>query len=226
MLSFECVSSKEECCEHALLLWTGMDLEKICDYLLKKYEPKAILLHGSRLRGDATDLSDYDLVLIAPNVEEVYPHQYQDAMLDLDAATPDIRVIETGNKVPNWPLGILYDSEGIGERICKETERAYKKGPIPLSDQEWTNRSHYAKRMISKIHARGHDLSVRRYYLSDFYMRVIRYWFEKRRKWTVSPYRALPIIKLEDPDFFLALQDLWTDSHLSALDKVNQMLFE
>lgn len=203
-----------------------MSLDKIFDYLVKKYAPEAILLHGSRLRADAAETSDYDIVLVASNTEEIYPHEYEGIALDISAVSSDVNIIENGNKTPNWPLKVLYDATGIGKKICEETEQAYQKGPKPLSDQEWHNRTNYTKRLIHKIEARGHDVSIRHYYLADFYMRVIRYWFEKRNKWTVSPYRALPIIENEDPSFFIALQNLWTDSYLSAIHKINKALFE
>lgn len=205
---------------------TEIRLQEIRDYLLEKYAPEAILLHGSRLRDDAADNSDYDIVMITPNTESVYPHEYEGMMLDISAQPHNTRILETGNKVPNWPLKILYDANGVGEKICEETEQAYKNGPTPLSAQEWNNRINYTKRLIDKIKTRGHDISIRRYYLADLYMRVIRYWFEKRNRWTVSPYRSLPIIQTEDMDFFIELQNLWTDSYLSALHRINEVLFD
>lgn len=52
--------------------------------------------------------------------------------LDIGAKSPDTRIIETSNRVPNWPLKVLYDANGVGKRICEETEIAYKNGPAPL----------------------------------------------------------------------------------------------
>jgi len=205
---------------------SDLHLNKIRDYLVEKYAPEAILLHGSRLRDDAPDTSDYDIVMIGSNTENVYPHEYESMMLDIDAQPLSTNLLETGSKVPIWPLKILYDVNRIGEKIYQETEHAYKNGPTPLSDQEWSNRSNYTKRLIDKIKARGDDVSVRHYYLAVFYMRVIRYWFEKKNKWTVSPYRAFPIIQTEDIDFFVELQNLWTDSYLSAIHKINKALFD
>ncbi len=203
-----------------------MCLEKIRDYLLSKYAPEAVLLHGSRSRGDAADASDYDIVIMTSNAENVHPHEYEGMMLDIGACPLDTRILETGNKVPIWPLEILHDTDGIGKKLCEATRRAYNSGPAPLSDRERGNRASYVKRLIDKIEARGHDTAIRRYYLADFYMRAIRYWFEKRNRWTVSPYRALPIIRDEDAAFYSALQSLWTDSYLSALRKVNKGLFD
>lgn len=202
-----------------------MHLEKICDYLLKKYAPEAILLHGSRLRGDAADTSDYDIVMVTANPENIYPHEYEGITLDLGAVSSETLVIESGGKVPNWPLEVLYDATGVGKKICEQTKQAYENGPKVLSDQEWVNRAYYTKRLIDKIQARGHDKAIRHYYLSDFYVRAIRYWFEKRNRWTISPYRALPVIQAEDMSFFAELQILWTDAHISALHKINKALF-
>ncbi|MBA3813811.1 MAG: nucleotidyltransferase domain-containing protein [Alphaproteobacteria bacterium] len=42
--------------------------DNIISYLRAKYNPNAILLHGSRARGDAVENSDYDLVLITEDL--------------------------------------------------------------------------------------------------------------------------------------------------------------
>jgi hypothetical protein len=201
-------------------------LNKIRNYLLEKYAPEAIFLHGSRVRGDAADTSDYDIVMITSDANDIFSHDFEGMMLDIAAYPLNTHILEVGNKVPNWPLKILHDTNDIGKRIYEETELAYKNGPTLLSEQEWKNRINYTERLIDKIKARGNNVSIRRYYLSDFYMRAVRYWFEKKNRWTVSPYRALPLIQAEDPDFFIELQNLWTDSYLSALYKINEILFD
>jgi predicted nucleotidyltransferase len=203
-----------------------MEIENIRDYLLRTYKPKAILFHGSRLRDDASPESDYDIVLVAPKLTDIYPHQYEDVMLDVSSAPLDVEIIEAGNKVPVYPLVVWYDTDGVGEKIYQRTEQAYKNGASALSEQEWDNRSNYTKRMIKKIEARGESVAIRQYYISDFYMRVIRYWFEKKRKWTVSPYRALPIIQAEDPLFFSFLENLWTENYLLSAHQIEQILFD
>ena len=157
-------------------------LQKICNYLLTKYKPEAILLHGSRIYDDAPETSDYDLAIITNQPEKIFPHEYEGMMLDLEGIALDTKTLQTGNQVPKWPLQILFDGpERRGKMLHDNTQAAYLKGPDPLSDQEWSNRENYTTRLINKIQSRSSNASVRHYYMSDFYTRAIRYWFEKRQ---------------------------------------------
>lgn len=54
-----------------------MTIDDIVSYLRTTYCPKAIILHGSRARGDAFEQSDYDLALITENPDQLNPEYYQ-----------------------------------------------------------------------------------------------------------------------------------------------------
>lgn len=202
-------------------------LKLITDHLQDKYQPKAILLHGSRARGDALPESDYDIAIILSESILIFPYEYNGVMLDIKAFPLNTEILETSTGVPKWPLQILYDDQDrIGERIYEETKKVYEDSPPSLSSQEWANRRNFLKRLVYKIEGHGKDdLSIRHYYLADFYTRVIRYWFEKQKKWTVSAHLALPIIKAEAPKFFVNLNKLWTEEYAKALQNIELELF-
>lgn len=99
-----------------------MTLNDLIPYLCEKYAPKAILLHGSRARGDAFEDSDYDLALIIGNPEQVRPEYYEGCALDIGGISPAETIVKSG-QTPIWPVVALYDDEhGLGKLLAKRTE--------------------------------------------------------------------------------------------------------
>jgi predicted nucleotidyltransferase len=72
------------------------ELNTIRQYLQRTYQPKAILLHGSRLRGDAMPHSDWDLLLVTDNPAAITPHTYEGYTLDLTGIKPSTTIVTTG----------------------------------------------------------------------------------------------------------------------------------
>jgi predicted nucleotidyltransferase len=202
-------------------------IKEITTHLIQQYNPKAILMHGSRVRGDYVPTSDYDLVVIAAEPEKIVPHIYNGCSLDVSGIAVTTQIIETANKVPIWPLEILFeDSSKIGSTLCQQTYAKFLKGPSPLASKEWENRRNYTQRLFDRLSGRGAELMVRNYYLGDFYERMVRYWFEKNCKWTVSFFRALTIIEEADADFYKNLEGVWTEDYLINARQLFEKIFE
>ncbi len=202
-----------------------MQLENLVAYLKTKYHPKAILLHGSRTRGDALDESDYDLALITDKPDLVKSESYNGCALDMDGVSPTEKILKAG-QTPIWPCLVLFDDvDGLGEGLARRTHEAFEKGPLPLEREELENRCNFSKRLLQRIQARGADPLVRFYYMGDFYDRVLRYWCELNQEWTMSVYLLLPFIAKKDPVFYQHLQDLWTQDYQAAAFKIHLHLF-
>lgn len=202
------------------------EFTEITSYLHTKYHPKAILLHGSRVRGDAFDESDYDLVLISENSDQVRPEYYERMALDVSGVLPTEAILKTG-QTPIWPCLILFDDgDGLGKRLAQDTEEAFLKGPMPLTKEEIKNRCNFSNRLIQRIQGRGGDPLLRFYYLGDFYQRVLRYWCELNQKWTLSAHLILALIAKDDPLFYQDIKDLWTNDYQKAALKIHQYLFK
>ncbi len=202
-------------------------LTEIIDYLKAMYQPHALVLHGSRARGDYFDNSDYDIfVFKSPAAQEVNPIIFQGQMLDLDGIIPDQTFILKADNVPIWPLEVLYDDHlQWGKKIAGQTHQAYLTGPTALNNQGIENRKNYCTRLLGRLKNRGHDQMVRMYYITDFYTRVIRYWCEQHHRWTTSAYLILPMIKAEDPKFYRLLTDLFDKGYLRSAYKICELLF-
>lgn len=201
-------------------------IDKITEYLIQKYNPKAVLMHGSRVRGDYVPTSDYDLVLVKSDPKKITPHTYNECSLDVYGIDLNEQIIETSGHVPIWPIEILFDDgDGIAAKLCEQTHAKFLQKPNPLTNEEWDNRFNYTKRLLDRIISRGEDPMIRNYHLGDFYERIVRYWFEKNCMWTVSFYRALPIIEKQDPDFYNNLRRLWSEDYLKGAQRLFEKIF-
>jgi len=200
--------------------------DEIVSYLRIKHHPKAIVLHGSRARGDAFDKSDYDLALILENPDRVRPEYYEGCALDVSGSSPTEPILKAG-QTPIWPCLILFDDEdGLGKRLAQQTEEAFLEGPVPLTKEEVENRRNFSNRLIQRIQGRGEDPLMRFYYLSDFYQRVLRYWCELNQSWTLSAHLVLSLMAKEDPLFYQNMKHLWTENYQKAALKIHQYLFK
>lgn len=95
-------------------------LKEITTYLIQKYDPKAILMHGSRVRGDYVLTSDYDLAVVTTEPEKVTPHAYKEYSLDVSGISITSQLIETSAKVPIWPLEVLFeDNDNLASKISQ-----------------------------------------------------------------------------------------------------------
>jgi hypothetical protein len=203
-----------------------MTQDNIISYLRAKYNPKAILLHGSRARGDAVETSDYDLVLITEKPEIVRPEYYEGYALDVGGISPIEEILRSAY-VPLWPCQVLFDDSGhLGNQLAKRTEATFMQGPPPLTHEEIENRCNFSRRLITRIQGRGADPLVRFYYMGDFYQRILRYWCELRQKWPLSVHPLLLLIAAEDALFYQLLQGLWSENYQEVVKKIHQHLFK
>lgn len=85
---------------------------EIIDYLIEKYRPKAIILHGSRLSDDAFPDTDYDLAIITDNPDAVRPEYYNGCQLDASGVAPQEAILKAG-QTPIWPCEVLFDGDDL-----------------------------------------------------------------------------------------------------------------
>jgi hypothetical protein len=200
-------------------------LDAITDYLKETYQPQAILLHGSRARGDAAPSSDYDLTLIGAK-GFMHPAGFKGAQLDLSAEPADVPVL-LSHEVPTWPIQVLYDDKhGYGAALAARTEAAFREKPPRVPEDKIMNRKNYMRRIYARICERGENKVLRTYYMGDLVERCIRYRAELRREWPQSLHASLIAIKAEDPHFHDLLERLTGDDYIAAVAEIFRTLFD
>jgi hypothetical protein len=200
--------------------------QNLLQYLIDKYQPYSIILHGSRLSGNASENSDVDLEIIAENPDDISPEIWQGIPLDVTgiAKTDDIFLAKG---IPLFPTLLLYDTaEGFGQGMIDRTNAAYQAGPEPLSASEISSKMNFLSRMYYRLKTRqGEPLLLQRYYIAETYQRLIRYYFEVNQKWTQTIYLALPDIRNEAPTFHEILEKLHTEHYMQAIEEAYAFLF-
>ncbi len=205
--------------------------ERITQHLQEKYHPEAIILHGSRARGENRENSDWDLyVFVSDKNVHGGPETFEDQQLDiciLEVLFKENNVIELFGPRLRYAV-ILHDTKGFAERLLADAATLYKQGR-QLSDADVENRKRRFMRMLSRIEGSVQNDTLFFYHAGSFFEAVVRYWFEMRNEWSEPPYTAFPIIKEKDPAFFSLLEIIASRApnadRAAAFREVYQRLF-
>jgi hypothetical protein len=183
--------------------------EKIISHFLQ-YQPKAILLYGSRASDYAKPNSDWDVVLLSnveqKNISTVIDGQNVDADVILYPIS-DEKIISYFNGTLQ-SARTLYDPEGIGQELIKRVQNIYAQGRN-LSGDEVSARNEFLERRFKKLLDNVGNSVVFAVHLGVFIDKAIQYWFEVlHNRWRTSLGTALGIIQTEDPEYAADLENI------------------
>ena len=175
-------------------------IEELKSVLINKYNPIAIILHGSRARGEAFINSDCDLYLIVSDdfVLEDTCDSYSDVYLDIEF----IKLEELKDVDINQKFGfnlaftkIILDRDNIAKDLITKAEDYYKKGKN-LNNEQLKNRKDYFTRGVLRLENLVNNRIAFTVRFNDIYARIPRYYFElKQNSWGRSPILAEKQIK-------------------------------
>lgn len=205
--------------------------QRITDYLIKKYQPVAIVLHGSRARGMERLNSDWDLyVFVDRDGVNGDPELWEGESLDIDVVklpVSEMDFIETF-------LGtlqvteILYEVSGAVRSLLATAQEIYAR-PYPLSSERLLRRKNYVHRLLLRLEGYQTEPELFAYYLAQFYEELFRYWYELQGEWSQPVYLAWPRIQIDDPAYATLLTLLAgpsdASSKIQAAKQLRQRLF-
>jgi hypothetical protein len=179
-------------------------LAEIVQTLTVDHGCHAVILYGSRARGDFQPASDWDVAGIreagatAPlRVARAFHGAWLDAFVYAEAA---FTVIDP-ELLRFLPARILVDHRGFAKALLERIEALDREGPPPLPEDEDTMvRVWYAK-MLGRI-ARG-DLESR-YRRVELLFQALENYFKLRRLWYRGPKAGLPWLAEHDPETHMA----------------------
>lgn len=174
----------------------------IRDHLIKKYDPEAIILHGSRAKGRGRFNSDWDLYVLVRNQTEGGTEDFEGESLDVDIVHLPIEEVDCRSRFRETLQSseILLDPNGTAKNIIAQMEQIYAEGR-QLSLEEQENRINFITRVVKRLESYGGEPGIFFYHLGLFYEKAIRYWFELQGKWSLPIYEALPYIAEYDPEY-------------------------
>jgi len=175
-------------------------LAEIVQTLTVEHGCHAVILYGSRARGDFQPASDWDVAGIreagaaAPlRVARAFQGTWLDAFVYGEAA---FTVIEP-ELLRFLPARILLDERGFAKTLLERVELLDQKGPPPLPEGEDEMVRVWYTKMLVRI-ARG-DLEAK-YRRLELLFQALDNYFKLRRYWYRGPKAALPWLARHDPE--------------------------
>ncbi len=183
--------------------------QEIKKYLVEKYNPTALVLHGSRANRMARVHSDWDFVMFAKqdtkplNREIVFGANIE--LKQIVLPVPEDKFLGFFFRTENTK--ILHDPESIAKRLLELNEVKIKEGN-KFTHEDRVKRYAF---LISALDGIG-DYQDDPLCLFDkkinFYTRIVESWFRfNKREFEPSHYIAFPTIQKEDPEFYSLIKN-------------------
>lgn len=166
-------------------------------------EVRALLLYGSRARGEAHADSDWDVLAVT---REARPYGIRRATaradLDIDARTVD-ELASPAAWVYLLPGRVLDDPEGILAELLARLEACRADGPAPLEEAERARWEAWLQRMSRRIAGNLQDDPVlAAYQMSWLHEELLTLYFRWRTMWTRGPRPALRWLREHDAETY------------------------
>ena len=176
----------------------------ITDHIIQKYDPDAIILHGSRARGMAREHSDWDVILLYRGATEVVAGRewYEGQNIEYFVAVlPVVDIIQTfGTKLQE--AIVLSEQKGEGTDLLRQAQTLYGKGIQWTSDDIHHHKLWFQGR-IDGMRDCVNSPPLFQKYFSDLYPRVFNYWYlVKKQEYSKPIYVALEEISSQDPEYY------------------------
>lgn len=211
-----------------------MDKEKsIIDFLRNKYNPTAIILHGSRAVKMERKNSDWDIFMIFKN--EIPRSNFREEIDNEDVEWKAFKMpIDDKNILSTFDVylqnaRVIWEKDNDGSNLIESAKKVYSHGPNLTKDdieREKIFLKHKLNGMIDDIDTPYMFLR----HLNVFFNRASNMWFEIiNNKFPMPYYLAMPKIQEEDSEFALNLLILSSNNSnqekINAAEKIIKRLF-
>jgi predicted nucleotidyltransferase len=181
--------------------------EKIVSFLREKYNPVAVLLHGSRAVGKERTHSDWDIILLLNG--DVSKKGYREEIEREDVEWKAFNVPAEESSVYEifdvylQFAKVLWEEDAVGTKLLDRAREEYAKGPKPYTDDEIRREKQFFHHKIQGLKDDQDTQYLFFRHLCVLRTQAMRLWFELINKRFSQPlYLAMPLIQKEDPDFY------------------------
>ena len=164
-----------------------------------------VILYGSRARGDATPLSDYDVIAFrdqpGPSVRQV--GRRDGGLLDVfiypteRLNSPDVEMMHVLGGV------VLCERGELGSAFLRGLDQLHAAGPEPLAADEAGARRVWAWKMFDRASQGDVEADYRRAWLLTSQLEHV---FAFRGEWYPGPKEALRLLETERPEVYAAFK--------------------
>jgi len=184
--------------------------QKLIEYLRTTYNPTAIILHGSRASGHARLHSDWDFALLYDDSSEL-PGNGRDEVLEQNIEFThhqlpvDDVMKEFSVKLQN--ARVVFENALQATKILQRAKVAYT-APLAWTKEDKFNHSLWMCGRIDGMSDTVEEPLLFEKYAADFYGRITNYWYWAIQDRYPKPiYLAVEEIKVEDPEYFLLIEN-------------------
>jgi predicted nucleotidyltransferase len=208
--------------------------EKITTYLVEKYHPIAVILHGSRANGNESDTSDWDVMLMVNGGEKINTtFDFEGEIVDVTSFSKDMSaedfVLTYGAILNN--AKILHDIDGVGEKLVVNTQD-FSKLPFESTETQINDAKRAMNNVLRRLKSNLNNQPVFFYRLTrDFFPRAYNWWFVyKNKRYSVEPKTGFLLIQKEDPEYYAQLEIIWSnirnEEKVLAVEKIINNMFQ
>lgn len=202
--------------------------QKLTDYLINKYAPVALILHGSRANGYAREHSDWDFVILTnadckPLTREMVFGANIEIKQILLPVSPDTFL---GFFFRPENVKILYDPESRAVELLEKNTKIIEKGN-GFTEADISKRNAFLLSALDGIQDYHDDPLCLFDKKINFYSKIVESWFRFHKKeFEPSHYIAFPIIKKEDPEFYTLIEEFVKADSAHDLLKVGHAIIK
>ena len=196
--------------------------QEIVKYLRDKYDPEAILLHGSRAVGKERAHSDWDIIMLFENeiTRKGFRENIGSENVEWKAYLfPNIKesVVEVFDTYLQFAK-VLWDKNGNADELLRRAQLEYAAGPSLNREEIEREKLYMHHKLLGMKDDVGNPYMFLRH-LSVFLNRASNLWFEVLHNEFSKPfYLAIPEIKEKDLEYFSQLEIL--SSNNSNISKI------
>ncbi len=202
--------------------------QKLVANILEKYHPRAIILHGSRVTGGATEKSDWDFVLLVDETKNPKRGFVDGENVEFDQVKlpidPKDAFEKFGLKFRKGGVKIIYDPENIAQPLVSACQTEIEKG-FRIKENNKEGYKAFMEGLLSKIERYENEKIAKLDFIGQFISRAINTWFPiKEEKYSIPPYESIPYIKEKDPKFYSLLNEFADSSGEEQIKKGEEII--
>ena len=193
--------------------------ETIFNHIKEKYNPDAIILHGSRARGMAREHSDWDFIFLynSNGNHNSGREFFAGQNIEFSAVTLPVQDILETFSFKLHKATVLFERQNEGTSILAEVKKIYAQG-VHWSDEKIADHKLWFQGRINGMRDNVNQSEVFYKYFSDIYPRLFNYWyFLKQHTYSEPIYVAVREIEEKDPTY-MSLVSKFTNVE-NSLDK-------
>lgn len=200
--------------------------EELTSYLLEKYDPVALVLHGSRANGWSREHSDWDFVLFTnkdakPLTREIV-FGANIELKQIILPVPEGKFLGFFFRTENTK--ILHDPEGIAEKLIKLNDGIVQMGNNYTAEDRIKRYAFLCSALDGIVDYADEPMNMFDKKI-DFYTRAVDSWFRFfKNEFEPSHYIAFPRIKEDDPEYFSLIEDFIYKTDADSLVLIGEQI--